>query len=408
MNDNENSLSQYLASYYFSQDPERRGTSFKFLGELGIYLPRYRNPILKLLMRALVDKSLENKCLGVYYLGELGKLSPLHAKHVIYPLILILLNSKTEKVLEFYVLNALERINKKSRTVRRFLHRGISDVAFLIVSNLQSDDKTVREEVIWKIGKLGKISFISIIDLIPIIANHLTDEDKHVQAITSKVLIDLVPASRGKIIDLLSIILEESDHFYIKTNIVILFDEIIRLYSLMREKVTKALLKQMKNPNRHLYLMINKVLRTIERLEPEILYKLKNDVIHLLKARNRHAYHWAVKIINSIYLKQLQTFAKKNYILFVKEINEMIKLLVESDNKNNIMQTRVVLMMMIHELKQIISESGSFNENIKIGLIKGLEQIQKTNLTTEIEVLAAYEKFKKIIENSNNFSMIVQ
>ncbi|MBD3188950.1 hypothetical protein GF325_19140, partial [Candidatus Bathyarchaeota archaeon] len=183
-----------LEELYFSSDPRQRELCFTFLGELALIKPDTRMIILKLLMKGVIDADIQNRATAIYYLGEISRHSPRLAQHVIYPLVMILLKSDEKQIIQFQALIALEKLNKQSMSIQKFLYKGISDVAYLTVAKLDSGDPTERKEATWKIGKLGMIFFPAILDLVNMILNLLVDEHDGVKSMAKKTICDLIPS----------------------------------------------------------------------------------------------------------------------------------------------------------------------------------------------------------------------
>lgn len=393
-------LSEKLASLYFSQNAVERRTSYTLLGEFGkrIPIPGFRLQVLKLLMKSLIDKDLENKIHGIYYIGELGRFSTDISKHIIFPMVLFLLNPRLKKVLEFYILQALEKLDKNSTEVENLLYRGISDVAYQEISRVYLQDPVERHSAIWKIGKLGAIYFPSIIDLIPILLQRLIDEDDKVKSILVRVIMDLTWANQPEMVHILLFNLESSDNIYIKEKIIGLLHEIGRINHSMIPEIIPAIIKELENPNRRIHVKIHKILKTFERLNPGIFIKYKILLIDALKSNNRYAYHWAVKTFTSTYLNYLKDIARVDLSQFINENVEITDLLIKNEHLN-LLQTRVILMMMIHEAKEVLTRCPSNITSLNEGFIESLTTIQKSGLTSVIEVVTAYEKFKQILMN---------
>ncbi|MFX0103465.1 MAG: hypothetical protein ACFFCS_28140 [Candidatus Hodarchaeota archaeon] len=396
-------LSEKLASYYFSQLAEERRVSYAFLGEIGkkIPIPGFRLQILKLLMKSLIDKDLNNKIHGIYYLGELGQFSTDISKHIIYPMVLFLLNPKLKKVLEFYILQALEKLDKNSSEVETLLFRGMSDVAYQEISRVYLQDPIERQSAIWKIGKLGTIYFPAIIDLIPILLQRLIDENDKVKSILVRVIMDLTSTNQFEMVHILLFNMETSDNIFIKERIIDLLHEIGRLNPSMINEIIPAIIRELENPNRRIHIKIHKLLKTFERIQPDIFIKYKLLLIDALKSKNRYAYHWAVKTFTSTYINYLKDMAKVDLSHFINENIEIIDLLIKNEHLN-LLQTRVILMMMIHEAKEGLTRFSSNSSSINEGFVESLAIIQKSGLKTVTEVVAAYEKFKQILINLKN------
>ncbi|MHA1681592.1 MAG: hypothetical protein ACTSUE_11330 [Promethearchaeota archaeon] len=395
-------LKDVLIGMYFSQDARERELVFHFLGELAMSVGIFRVPVVKLLMKALIDKDIHNKCVGVYYLGELGKISPNLSQHIIYPLIMILMTPDIDEILEFHALNALEKIDKSLPGSREFLQRGISDVAYLIISKLDSGNPGERMVATWKLGKMGKIYFPAILDLIPIILRGLLDEDEKVKNITFKFFKDLFPDNKEALLPILHHNIKTSNNLYLKLEIMDLLNDFGRKEPAIIDFFFPLLIHELGKPNRQLYLKIHRLLRIYERRTPECLLKHKTILVDSIKSKSRYAYHWAVKAISSVIVNNLRKLAAKDYIGFTTEAISFVELLMKNEN-DNLMQSRVILLILVHEAKVIIESSRVIPKPLGKGIMESLEQIQKSHLISEAEVVSAYEKYKQILHNSTLF-----
>ncbi|MHA1371032.1 MAG: hypothetical protein ACTSWN_16825 [Promethearchaeota archaeon] len=391
-----------ISDLYFSSDSKKRLLSYQFLGELGRRVPVFRLSILKLLMKSLVDKEIENQLHGIYYLGELGRYTTDLAKHVIYPLILVMVSPKSKEVHKFFALNALEKINKNSSEVERFLSMGISDIAYMDVHRLYLNEPDARSAGIWELGKLGIICFPAIIDFIPLIIRRIADEDKSVSRMARGVVLNFFKRNPYEMLEILFYVIENSDNIPHKLKIYDIFEQVGRQHPYLIDEILPNIIRELENPNRIVHLKIYKILRTFERIRPSIFIQYKVLLINALKSKSRYAYHWAVKTFASTHLNYLRHIAEEDVEQFIRETLEIIKLIIDDKNMH-LMKTRVILMMMVHEAKEIISLFSGLPKPLIDGMTESLTQIQKSSVLTETEVVAAYEKFEQILMNFKLF-----
>ncbi len=391
-----------ISKLYFSQDGEERRLAYQFLGEIALQKPKFALSIMKLLMKALVDKDLDNRAQGIHYLGEIGALSPVFSRDLIYPFILILLKPDLEQVLEFHTLKALERLSKDSEGVRDFLHRGIADVAYLQASKLSLHNSPDRQAAVWRICKLGKIYFPAIIDLVPALVNRLVDDDGTVKAVTYKALLELLLVAKDEMVGVILSNFNAIENPLLKLQLLSLLADFAQEEPRFVKGLVPHVIKELENPNRIIHLKIQKILKVLERASPSIFTKdYKDLLVGMLKSSSRYAYHWAVKTFTSSYLNQLHELsAPEHLVAFTGEILSFVKLLLLKDQQGNIMQTRVVLMMLVHESKEAFAKQDGEAPAITAGLIESLTQIQRSGLASHTEVVAAYEKLETILNNS--------
>jgi len=158
-------------------------------------------------------------------------------------------------------------------------------------------------------------------------------------------------------------------------------------------------IKEIEHPNRMIHVKIQKILKNIERTNPGIFVNdFKENLVKLLKSSSRYAYHWAVKTFISSFLTKLHEQAGSDITAFIDENVALVNML-NDHHQGNIMQTRVILMMLVHETKETFMKSSDTNSTVVVGIVESLSQIQKSGLTSETEVVAAYEKFKTILKN---------
>ncbi len=396
------SIGALLTRLYFSSDTKDLAIIYSFLGEIGLKNEKFSPLALKLLMRAIVDKREEIQALGVFYLGELGKAFSELAPHVIYPLIMVLFKPNKPEVISYHVLNALEKINKELPETKDYLLKGIADVAYMQVPALYSSDPGQRKYATWMLTKLATIYFPSVIDLIPILLGLLVDVDDSVKIFANKKISDLFSFFPEKIVGLIleNTISIENVHF--KIEIYTLLDEFIRKKPGVINSIIPTAIKELQNPNRGVYLKVHRLLKTCERISPEAMLEHRMLLLSMLLSDSRYAYHWAIQTFSTTFVNYLQSLAKTNAILFIEEVTGLADLLVKS-NKGLIMQTRVVLMMLVQETREAMLKDGVLPESVRTGLLEGLSQIQKSGLTSETEVIAAFEKFKMFLKNSKFF-----
>ncbi|MEX2715964.1 MAG: hypothetical protein Q6353_001360 [Candidatus Sigynarchaeum springense] len=390
-----------LSRLYFSQDSEERRLAYQFLGEIALQKPRLALSIMKLLMKALVDKDIDNRVQGIHYLGEIGAISPVFSRDLIYPFILILLRSDIEPVLEFHALKALERISKDSGQVRDFLQRGIADVAYLQASKLSLHGAADRQAAVWRISKLGKIYFPAVIDLVPALVNRLVDDDDTVKAVAYKALLDLLHAVKDELFAVLLSNLEITDNALLKLQVLSLLADFSEAEPRFAKRLVPLVIKELENPDRIIHLKIQKILKVLEHASPHIFTKdYKDLLVGMLRSNSRYAYHWAVKTFTSSFLNQLHELSAPEHLAtFIAEILSIVHLILKNQ-QGNIMQTRVVLMMLVHESKEAFSRLNGDAATLAAGLIESLTQIQRSSLASQTEVIAAYEKVETILNNS--------
>ncbi len=400
--DHEENLGSVLSKLYFSQDAEERRLAYQFLGEVAIQKPKFAMSTMKLLMKALVDKDLDNRVQGIHYLGEIGAISPVFSRDLVYPLILILLKPDLEPVLEFHTLRALERLSKESSGVQDFLHRGIADVAYLQASKLSLHSASDRQTAVWRISKLGKIYFPAVIDLIPALVNRLADNDDTVKAVAYKALLDLLMAVKDELVEVFLSNLEIIENGLLKLQVLSLLADFCEVEPRFVKGLVPHVIKELENPDRIIHLKIQKILKVLERASPSIFTRdYKDLLVSMLKSNSRYAYHWAVKTFTSSFLNQLHGLSTPEHLpAFTGEILSILNLLLKNQ-QGNIMQTRVVLMMLLHESKEAFSRQDGEASAITAGLIEGLTQIQRSSLASQTEVVAAYEKLETILNNSH-------
>jgi hypothetical protein len=393
-------LDGVLSKLYFSQDSDDRRLAYEFLGEIAVVKPRFALSIMKLLMNALVDKDITNRVQGLHFLGEIGAISPVFSRDLIYPFILILLKADIEPVIEFYTLKALEKIRKDSPTVRDFLHRGIADVAYLQAAKLSLQNPSERQAAAWRISKLGKIYFPAILDLIPALLNRLVDDDDTVKAVTYNALLDLLLLVKAPMVQVIRENLDTIENPFLRLQALSLLVDLARKEPGFVVELVPLVVKELENPNRAIHLKIQKLLKSLERLSPNIFaHEFKPLLVHMMKSPSRYAYHWAIKTFTASMLSELHVKSGKFIDGFIDDNVALIDLLLTA-NRGNIMQTRVVLMMLVHECKEAFMRSNQTESPLILGLVESLTQIQKSGLTSETEVVAAYEKFKTILGNS--------
>ncbi len=354
-------------------------------------------------MKALVDKDLDNRAQGIHYLGEIGAMSPVFSRDLIYPFILILLKPDLEPVLEFHTLKALERLSKDSNAVRDYLHRGIADVAYLQASKLSLHNPTDRQAAAWRICKLGKIYFPAIIDLIPALVNRLADDEGTVKAVAYKALLELLLVVKDELVGVILSNLDTMENPLLKLQVLSLLADFTQTEPRFVKNIVPHVIKELENPNRIIHLKIQKILKILERASPSIFTRdYKDLLVGMLKSSSRYAYHWAVKTFTSSFLNQLHELSSPGHLAaFTGEILSFVNLLLK-DQRGNIMQTRVVLMMLVHESKEAFAKQDGDAPAITAGLIESLTQIQRSGLASHTEVVAAYEKLETIIINSRN------
>ena len=392
-----------MQNLYFSLDHEERLLAYKFLGEIGIEKQRYAVAVVKLLLKALVDKDVDNQVQGIHYLGELGASSSSLSSHLIYPFIQILLQPDLKPVIEFHVLHALDRLNKDSEDVKEFLYRGISDIAYMQTPKLFLQDPAERQAAAWRIGKLGKISFPAVVDLIPALLNRLVDDDEHVKTVTFKALLELMLQNKDGLVHVLLDNLELMENPFLKLQVFTLLGEFSKKDQGYVDLLVPILIKELESQNRIFQVKIQKILKVFERISPGIFVrKHKPLLVDMLKSPSRYAYHWAVKTFASSQISTLHELADKDVSQFIDENSLIVEMLIKN-HRGNIMQTRVILMMLIHETNEMISKVADTNSPVATGLHESLAQIQKSGLSSETEVVAAYEKFKTILKNSKLF-----
>jgi hypothetical protein len=391
-----------LSRLYFSQDSAERRLAYQFLGELALQKPKYALSIMKLLMKALVDRDLDNRAQGIHYLGEIGALSPVFSRDLIYPFILILLKPDIEPVLEFHTLKALERISKDSGEVRDFLHRGIADVAYLQASKLSLHNPLDRQAAVWRISKLGKIFFPAIIDLVPALVNRLVDDDDMVKSMAYKALLELLISVKDELVDVILANLGTTDNPFLKLQALSVLADFAEKEPRFVKGLVPPVIKELENPDRVIHLRIQKILKALERTSPSIFTRdYKDLLVSMLKSNSRYAYHWAVKTFTSSYLNQLHELTSpERLVAFTGEVLSFVNLLLKNQ-QGNIMQTRVVLMMLVHESKEAFARQDGNAPAITAGLSESLAQIQRSSLASHTEVVAAYEKLETILNNSH-------
>ncbi|NMC05614.1 MAG: hypothetical protein GYA24_10405 [Candidatus Lokiarchaeota archaeon] len=357
---------------------------------------------MKLLMKALVDKVVENRVQGIYYLGQIGSLSPVFSRDLVYPFILILLKSDVEPVLEFHAMRALESLSKDSEAVQGFLQRGIADVAYLQASKLTLHGPADRQAATWRIAKLGKIYFPAIIDLVPALVNRLVDEDEAVQDVACKALMELLLAVKDPLVKVLLSNIDGIGNPLLKVQVLSLLGNFAEVEPRFIKDLVPLVIKELENPNRAIHLKIEKILKVLERASPSIFtMEYKDLLVRMLKSSSRYAYHWAVKTFTSSFLSHLHELSAPGQLnRFTGELRSIVTLLLEN-RPGNIMQTRVILMMLVHECKEAFAKHDGGMSAIVGGLIEGLAQIQRSSLASETEVVAAYEKLEMIIDNSS-------
>jgi hypothetical protein len=391
-----------LSRLYFSQDGEERRLAYQFLGEIALQKPKIALSIMKLLMKAIVDKDVDNRVHGIHYLGEIGAMSPVFSRDLIYPFILILLKPDIEPVLEFYTLKALEMISKDSDGVRDFLHRGIADVAYLQASKLSLHNPLDRQAAAWRISKLGKICFPAIVDLVPALVNRLIDDDDTVKAVVYKALLDLLKTVKDELVGVILFNLDTMGNPLLKLQVLSLLADFAQDEPRFVHGLVPLAIKELENPNRIIHLKIQKILKALERASPSIFTKdYKDLLVGMLKSNSRYAYHWAVKTFTSSFLSQLHELsAPEHHVRFTGEVLAMVNLLLKNQ-PGNMMQTRVILMMLVHESKEAFAKQDGDAPSITAGLLESLTQIQRSSLSSTTEVLAAYEKLEAILNNSH-------
>nr|MDO8115860.1 hypothetical protein [Candidatus Sigynarchaeota archaeon] len=350
----------------------------------------------------MVDKREEIQVHGVYYLGEIGKASPELANHIIYPLIMLLLKPRNFPSLAFHVLNALEKINKDSQETKDYLLKGITDVAYMQVPTLYVPDPSQRKTAVWLIVKLGGIYFPAIIDLVPILFNMLVDVDDGVRIFVVKKLSDLFSLLPEEITRITLDNLSNIENANLKLEIYTLLDEFTRKDPKIINSIIPLAIKELQTPNRAIYLKVHRLLKTCERLSPTSMMDHRLLLLSMLLSTSRYAYHWAIQTFSTTFMNYLRLLAKQDVSFFVDEVLGLTDLLVKN-NKGLIMQTRVVLMMLVHETSEALLQDGLLMESARTGLLEGLSQIQKSGLTSETEVIAAFEKFKTFLNNSKLF-----
>jgi hypothetical protein len=357
---------------------------------------------MKLLMKALVDKDLDNRAQGIHYLGEIGAMSPVFSRDLIYPFILILLKPDIEPVLEFHTLMALERLSKDSEGVRDFLHRGIADVAYLQASKLSLHNPSDRQAAAWRISKLGKIYFPAIIDLIPALVNRLVDDDDMVKNMAYKSLLELLISVKDELVEVILANLDIMENPFLKLQALSVLADFAEKEPRFVKSLVPPVIKELENPNRVIHLKIQKILKTLERASPSIFTRdYKDLLVSMLKSSSRYAYHWAVKTFTSSYLNQLHELSSPEHLAaFTGEVLFFVNLLLKNQQEN-IMQTRVVLMMLVHESKEAFAKQDGKAPAITAGLAESLTQIQRSSLASHTEVVAAYEKLETILNNSH-------
>lgn len=354
---------------------------------------------MKLLLKALVDKNIINRVHGIFYLGEIGAISSSLSKHLIYPYVMLLLQPELKPVIEFYILNALEKLNKDSGEVKNFLYRGISDIAYLQVPKLSLQEASERQIAAWRIGKLGKIYFPAVIDLIPAVVNRLIDDDDTVKIISYKALLDLLLRNRNDMLQVLIDNLDVINNPFLQLQVFSILGDFVKKEPQFIDIVIPLVIKELEHPNPMIHVKIQKILKNIERTNPGMFVKnFKPLLATMLKSSSRYAYHWAIKTFISSFLIELHEQGATDIDSFIDENIFLIDML-NSDHKGNIMQTRVILMMLIHETKETLLKGSDATSPVVVGIVEGLSQIQKSGLSSETEVVAAYEKFKTILKN---------
>ncbi|HME54987.1 MAG TPA: hypothetical protein VKM55_22465 [Candidatus Lokiarchaeia archaeon] len=396
----EETIAETITRLYFSQNSEDRHLAYQFLGEIGIIRPKHALSAMKLLLKALVDKNVINQEHGIYYLGEIGAISSSLSKHLVYSFVMLLLQPNLKPVIEFYILNALEKLNKDSDEVKDFLERGVSDIAYLQVSKLSLQDANERQTAAWRIGKLGAIFFPAVIDLIPALVNRLIDDDDTVKIVTYKALLDLLLQKREDLLKILIENLDTIDNPFLKLQVISLLGDFVKKEPRFIEVVLPLVIKEIEHPNRVIHVKIQKILKSIERASPGIFVKkFKPILVALLKSSSRYAYHWAVMTFTSSLLTELHEQGATDIGSFIDENVSLVDML-NNDHRGNLMQTRVILMMLVHETKETFMKATDANSLAVVGIVESLSQIQKSGLTSETEVVAAYEKLKTILKNS--------
>lgn len=395
-------MSSNLSRLYFSQDAEERRLAYQFLGEIALQKPKFALSIMKLLMKALVDKNIDNRLQGIHYLGEIGAISPVFSRDLIYPFIIILLRSDIEPVLEFHTLKALEKLCKDSGQVRDFLQRGIADLAYLQASKLCLHNAADRQAAVWRISKLGKVYFPAVIDLVPALVNRLVDDDDTVKAIAYKALLDLLLVIKDDLAGILLSNLEITENTILKLQVLSLLADFSKGEARIIKSIVPLVIKELENPDRVVHLKIQKILKILEHASPCIFTKdYKDLLVGMLGSNSRYAYHWAVKTFTSSFLNQLHELSAPEHLAaFTAEILSIVHLLLKNQQRN-IMQTRVILMMLIYESKEAFSKQNGEAATIAAGLIESLTQIQRSSLASQTEVVAAYEKLETILTNSH-------
>ena len=401
MSKNQENKTLELSNLYFSKEAAKRLAIYQYLGELALTRVEFSVPVIKLLMKALIEKDKTLQIHGIYYLGEIGSLFPWLSEHVIYPFIVLLLSPDLDRVVEFYVLNALEKINKDSEEVKEFLYRGITDIAYTHVAKLSFHNPEERYMAVWRIGKLGTINFSAILDLIPILLNHLVDEDDQVINITFKVVSDFIIAKNNPMLKLILENLNNIDNIFLKIKIYELLENSIKFEPLLVEKIIPHIFPALKHPNRQIYIKIHKLLKTSEKVSPTYFIKHEDLLVDALKSESRYAYHWAVKAFTTTVLTYFKERSNISKLVFIDEVTSLINLLTKN-NQDKMMQTRIVLMMLLHEVIEILSKNG-LPTSVSEGIIEGLNQIQKSDLESNTEIISAFEKFKTILNNSKIF-----
>ena len=374
--------------------------AYQFLGTIGLVRPIHALSAMKLLLKALLDKNVINRIHGIFYLGEIGAISSSLSKHLVYPFVMLLLQPKLTPVVEFYILHALEKLNKDSVEVQDFLQRGIADIAYLQVAKLSLQDANERQAAAWRIGKLGKIYFPAVIDLIPALVNRLIDDDDTVKITTYKALLELLLQIKDDMFQVLINNLDIIENPFLKLQVLSLLGDFVKKEHKFIDAVVPLVIKELEHPNRMIHVKIQKILKNIERGSPDLFEKqFKPLLVTMLKSSSRYAYHWAVKTFISSLLTELHEHGATDIGSFIDENISLVDML-DDNHRGNLMQTRVILMMLVHETKETFTKATDASSQVIVGIVESLSQIQKSGLTSETEVVAAYEKFKTILKNS--------
>lgn len=398
-----NQLLLMLARRYFSTESGERLLAIGFLGEVGLKFPPLRMQVATLLMRGLIDKDIPCQASATHYLGELGWASAEIAAHLVYPLTMLLLSPGTSPLVEYNVLIALEKLDKSSEDVVQYLERGMADVGYLEAARLFSQDPRERGAATWKLGKIGAIHLPAIIDLIPVLLGKLVDDDETVRKVASIVITRLASQHGVKMLELALDFMSTKDA-RVKVAVYDVFDDHVRHQPGSMTVLIGPAIRDLMHSTRELYVRVHKLLRLFERLSPAVFLNEPSLLVSALCSQNRNAYHWAVGYFTSTFLPRFREEGAQDPLAFIDRVTAFLSLLAKLSNEN-VMQTRVILMMLVHEVKELFTLNSPrlASTPLKNGFIESLSRIQESSLSSDTEVMAAYERFSTILSNSRQF-----